>query len=176
MICPGSAENDHYLCEALPESKWVTAEGLIYVTFNKYRWAHIDNNTDEAFDLGVGMEIGTLKQVDQELSVKELNQLTAEPVHVEVDELDVCSESAIPKLMIPERRTKLKEILKIEHPELTKKQCEVALELLLKNNGCFSLDLGELGTMKGIEVEIDTGDVRPIRQAPRRIAMPFVMK
>ncbi len=54
------------------------------------------------------MEIGTLKQVDQELSVEELNQLTAVPVEVEVDELDVSSE-AIPKLMIPECRAKLEE-------------------------------------------------------------------
>ncbi len=29
---------------------------------------------------------------------------------------------------------------------------------------------GELGTTKGIEVEIDTGDARPIRQAPCRLA------
>ncbi len=57
LICPGGAENDLYLCEALPESKWVTAEGLIDVTFNKYRWAHIDNDMVEAFDLGIGMEV-----------------------------------------------------------------------------------------------------------------------
>ncbi len=50
-ICLGGTENDLYLCEALPEPKWVTAEGLVNVTFNKYRWAHIDNDTDEAFDL-----------------------------------------------------------------------------------------------------------------------------
>ncbi len=60
-ICLGGAENGLYLCEALPKSKWVTAEGLIDITFNEYRWAHIDNNTDEAFDLGIGMEVGTLK-------------------------------------------------------------------------------------------------------------------
>ncbi len=55
----------------------MTAEGLIDVTFNKCRWAHIDNDADEAFDLGVGTEIGTLKQVDQELSVEELNHSCA---------------------------------------------------------------------------------------------------
>ncbi len=60
--------------------------------------------------------------MDQELTVEELNQLTAEPVEVEVDELDVSSGSEIPKLTIPEHRAKLKEILKIEHPELTNKQ------------------------------------------------------
>ncbi len=97
----------------------MTAEGMIDVAFNKYRWVHIDNDTDDAFDLGIGMEIGMLKQVDQELSVEELNQLTVVPVEVEVDELDVSLESAILKLRIPERRTKLKEILKSEHPELT---------------------------------------------------------
>ncbi len=41
---------------------------------------------------------------------------------------------------------------------------------MLKNNDCFSLDHGELGTMKGIEVEIDTEGARPIRQAPRQLA------
>ncbi len=133
----------------------MTAEGLIDVTFNKYRRAHIDNDTDEVFDLGIGMEIGTLKPVDQELSVEKLNQLTVEPVEVEIDELDVSSE-AILKLTIPEHRDKLQQNLKIKHPELTKKQWDIALELLLKNNDCFSLDKGKLGMTKGIEVEIDT--------------------
>ncbi len=59
------------------------------------------------------MKIGMLKQVDQELSVQELNQLTAEPVQVEIDELDASSE-AILKLTIPEHRAKLQEILKID--------------------------------------------------------------
>ncbi len=36
------------------------------------------------------------------------------------------------ELMIPEQRIKLQEILKIEHPELTQKQWDVALELLLE--------------------------------------------
>ncbi len=99
----------------------MTAEGLINVTFNKYRWVHIDNDMDEAFDLGIGTEIRMLNQVDQELTVEELNQLTAEPVAVEIGKLDV-SLQAIPKLTIHECHAKLQEILKIEHPELTKKQ------------------------------------------------------
>ncbi|MCP4546559.1 MAG: RNA-directed DNA polymerase, partial [bacterium] len=62
------------------------------------------------------------------------------------------------------------EILKIEHPDLTQAQRDAALELLLKNNNCVSLDHGELGTTKGIEVEIDTEGARPIRQALRQLA------
>ncbi len=34
VVSPGGAENDLYLCEALPDPKWVTAEGLISITFN----------------------------------------------------------------------------------------------------------------------------------------------
>ncbi len=101
VICPDAAESDLYLYEAMPELEWMTAKGLIDITFNKYRWAHIDNDTDEAFDLGIGTEVGKLQPVDQELSVEELNQLTAEPVEVEIDQLDVNSEQ-IPKLTIPE--------------------------------------------------------------------------
>ncbi len=82
MICPDATESDLYLCEAMPEPEWVTAEGLIDVTFNKYRWAHIDNDTDEAFDLGIGTEVRKLCPVDQELSIEKLNQLTADPVEV----------------------------------------------------------------------------------------------
>ncbi len=77
------------MCEALPETEWVTTEGLIDVTFTKYRWAHIDNDMENAFDLGVGTEVGKLHPVDQELPVEELNQLTAKPVEVEIDQLDV---------------------------------------------------------------------------------------
>ncbi len=51
VICPDAAENDIYLCEAMSEPEWMTAERLIDITFNKYRWADIDNDTDEAFDL-----------------------------------------------------------------------------------------------------------------------------
>ncbi len=83
--------------------------------------------------------------------------------------MDVNSKQIL-KLTILERCTKLLEILKIEHPDLTQAQWDVALELLLKNNDCFSLDHGELRMTKGIEVEIDTEGVRPIRQAPRRLA------
>ncbi len=43
VICPDAAENGLYLCEALAGPEWMTAEGLIDITFNKYRWAHIDN-------------------------------------------------------------------------------------------------------------------------------------
>ncbi len=107
------------------------------------------------------MEVGKLHPVEQELSIEELNQLTAEPVEAEIDQLDVNSEQ-IPKLTIPEQHTKLLEILKIEHPDLTQAQRDVALELLLKNSDCFSLDHGELGMTKGIEVVIDTEGAWPI--------------
>ncbi len=43
-------------------------------------------------------------------------------------------------------------------------------ELLLKNHTSFSLEPGELGRVRDIEVEIETGDARPIRQSPRRVA------
>ncbi len=63
-----------------------------------------------------------LMPVTQELTVDELNQLTVEPVDVEMDEL------VIRKLTLPEHHAKLKEILKIEHLELTNKQWEAALD------------------------------------------------
>ncbi len=100
-ICPDAVEGKLYLCEVLPDAEWVTAEGLINITFTKYRWAHIDNDTEHVFDLGIGTEVGKLRPVDQELSIEELNQLTAKPVEAEIDQLDVNSEQ-IPKLMIPE--------------------------------------------------------------------------
>ncbi len=50
VICPDAVEGELYLCEALPELDWVTAEGLINVTFTKSRWVHIDNAMDQVFD------------------------------------------------------------------------------------------------------------------------------
>ncbi len=86
--------------------------------------------------------------MDQELSVEDLNQLTAEPAEVNIGALrgDL---GEVLKLSVPERRAKLLELLKLEHPNLTKAQRDAALELLLKNNDCFSLDPGELGATKG---------------------------
>ncbi len=60
VICPDAIESDLYLCEAMPEPEWVTAEELTDITFSKYRWAHIDNDMDKAFDLGVSTEVGKL--------------------------------------------------------------------------------------------------------------------
>ncbi len=67
VICLNADEGELYLCEALPEAEWVTAEGLIDITFTKYRWAHIDNDTEHVFDLGIGTEVGKLCPVNQEL-------------------------------------------------------------------------------------------------------------
>ncbi len=59
-------------------TQWITAEGLIDVTFRKHRWVHIDNDTDEVFFLEKGTEVTTLAPVTQELTVEELNQLTVD--------------------------------------------------------------------------------------------------
>ncbi len=104
---------------------------------------------------------------------KELNQLTAERLVAEMEELDLADHSLaapMPKLTNKERRAKLEQILQINHPEMTEAQHKEAVELLLKNNDCFSLDLGEIGQTKGIEVEIDMGDVKLIRQSLRHVA------
>ncbi len=60
VICPDAGEGKLYLCKALPDLEWVTAEGLIDVSINQYRWAHIDNDMDQSFDLGIGMEVRKL--------------------------------------------------------------------------------------------------------------------
>ncbi len=95
VICPDASEGDLYLCKALPDKDWITAEGVTEVAFTKTRWAHVDNDMDDVFNLGVRTEIGTLAPVDQELSVEDLNQLTAEPVDADIEQLGVNSESIL---------------------------------------------------------------------------------
>ncbi len=73
MVCPDAIEGDLYLCEALPDTEWITAEGVIEVTFTQHRWADVDNDMAHEFALGSGMEIGPLQPIDQELSVEDLN-------------------------------------------------------------------------------------------------------
>ncbi len=51
VICPDANEGDLYLCKALPDKDWITAEGVIEVTFTNSRWAHIDNDTEHRTEL-----------------------------------------------------------------------------------------------------------------------------
>ncbi len=46
----------------------------------------------------------------------------------------------------------------------------MATGLLLYNHDCFSLQPGELGQVRDIDVEIEMGDVQLIWQSPRHIA------
>ncbi len=57
-----------------------------------------------------------------------------------------------------ERREKLRSSLTYSNPNLTEEEKIHATELLLKNHASFSLDPGELGRVRDIEVEIETGD------------------
>ncbi len=65
---------------------------------------------------------------------------------------------------------KLADTLEFTNPQLTEKVKRVATGLLLNNHDCFSLQPGELGRVRDIEVDIETGDARPIWQSPRCIA------
>ncbi len=93
-------EGNLCLCEALSDQDWITAEGLIEVTFANSRWVHIDNDTEHVFDLGARTEVATLEFVDQELSVEDLNQLTAEPVEADIIQVGIDSAEML-KLMVP---------------------------------------------------------------------------
>ncbi len=57
VICLDAKEGDLYLCETLPDLDWITAEGVIKATFTKQRWVHIDNDTENVFNLGAGTEV-----------------------------------------------------------------------------------------------------------------------
>ncbi len=78
-------------------------EGLINVTFCKNRWVHIDNETDEVFTLEKGTEVTTVAPMEKELTVEELNQLTVEPIGVQMEELDISSDAQPPNLTNDER-------------------------------------------------------------------------
>ncbi len=74
------------------------------------------------------------------------------------------------KLTVEERKEKLAEFLSFATHKLTIEEKQIATDMLKANHDCFSLDEGEIGITEGIEVEIETEGMHPIRQPPCRLA------
>ena len=62
----------------------------------------------------------------------------------------------------------------IELPDLPPPDSELLHKFLVDHHDVFSLEDGERGETDLVRMEIDTGDARPIKQAPRR--MPFAVR
>ncbi len=59
-----------------------------------------------------------------------------------------------------EHRKKLADSLEFTNLQLMEEEKRVATSLLLNNHDCFSLQPGELGRVRDIEVEIEIGDAQ----------------
>ena len=70
------------------------------------------------------------------------------------------------------RRKKLLELL--EEPDLPPEERQVLLQFIADNHEAFSLDKGERGETDLVEMVIDTGESRQLKQPPRR--MPFSVR
>ena len=70
------------------------------------------------------------------------------------------------------RRCKLREMLTL--PDLAAQERERLLDFLATLHHMFCLEEGERGETSMVRMDIDTGDSRPKRQAPRR--MPFIVR
>jgi hypothetical protein len=82
------------------------------------------------------------------------------------------SEPCLGNIADRQQRQKLKEVL--DPPDLPAEERETLLEFLADHHYVFSLEEGERGETDLVEMEIDTGDANPKRQAPRR--MPFAVR
>lgn len=70
------------------------------------------------------------------------------------------------------RRKRLLESL--EEPDLPAEEKALLLEFIADNHKAFSLEEGERGETNLVEMVIDTGESRPLKQSPRR--MPFSVR
>ena len=95
--------------------------------------------------------------------------LTSEPVSGNTPSADVWRLSS---LQDEERRKKLLEMLQLT--DVPESDAEQLRTFLSDNHDVFSLEEGERGETALVKMEIDTGDVQPRKQPPRR--MPFMVR
>ncbi len=118
-----------------------------------------------------GMEIAEVSLLEDIYDVPdELVKQEEERCKKEAPEMERCkgkeiiqvngieSEIKAPLLTTKEYQEKLCSSLSYSNPNLTEEEKIWTTELLLKNHSSLSLDPGELGRGRDIEVEIETGD------------------
>ncbi|XP_065833697.1 uncharacterized protein [Oscarella lobularis] len=95
----------------------------------------------------------------------------AEPEHDEGQEIEIGDQLAEPASIdktVPHTLEKMLPDFDID-PDLTEDQKEALLDLLKKHAKAFATSPDDLGRMKGVVHEIDTGQNRPVNQPPRRL-------
>ncbi len=152
------------------ESKVTALDMLVEVAPNKCQWLVEENRSPDTVHMKRGMEIAEvslledvydvleeLVQQEKERREQEAQQKAASAGEV-IQVNGIESEAKPVLLTVEERRAKLHSSLSYRNPHLTEEEKIRATELLLKNHTSFSLDPGELGHVRDIEVEIETGD------------------
>ncbi len=159
------------------KSKVTALDMLVEVAPNKCQWLVVENRSPDTVHVKGGMEIAEvslledvydvpeeLMQQEKERHEQEAQQKAADEEIVQVNGIE--SEVKAVPLTVEACREKLHSSLSYSNLNLTEEDKICATELLLKNHTSFSLDPGELGRVRDIEVEIETGDARPIHQSP----------
>lgn len=122
-----------------------------------------------------GMEIGTVQPIEV-VRPTEGSDMSSIPEksgnYSEVRSLNV-ADGITNKLIPAGRKKQLKELIS-QGCSLQGKDEEQLLSLLEEYHDVFSLEEGERGETNWVEMNIDTGDATPIRQAPRRV--PFAVR
>ena len=122
-----------------------------------------------------GMKIGTVEPVEVVSPTKESDMSTVpgksgkDPGVWSVNMMDEAITESVPV----KRKRQLNELLSQGCP-LQGKDEEQLMSLLEEYHDVFSLEEGERGETDWVEMNIDTGDATPIRQAPRRT--PFAVR
>ncbi len=145
------------------------------VANNKQQWLMVENRSYLPAHVKKGEKVAYVSRIEEayEAPEEKLREEKAESPAEEAPTLifnSLASEPDPLSLTEMECREKLATNLNFTNPNLSKSEKETATNLLLDNHDCFSLAPGELGHIRDIEVEIETGDARPIRQNARRVA------
>ncbi len=163
------------------KSKVTALDTLVEVAPNKCQWLVVENRFPDTVHVKRVMEIAEvslledvydipedLVQQEKERREQEAQQRAVDEEIVQVKGIE--SEVKTAPLTVEERQERLHSSLSYNNPNLREEEKIHATELLLKNHTSFSLDPGELGRVRDIEVEIETGDARLICQSPRCVA------
>ncbi len=163
--------------------KVTAVESVVERDGQKHQWLMVENHMQSTVHVKKGERVAFTTPLEEVYDVPE--EFVRQANVTQVEEVVETKENALPSsglgcldnnmtyrakplsLSETERRKKLAEDVKFTNLSLTQHQTKVATNLLLENNDCFSVEPGELGHVRGIEVEIETGDYRPIRQNAR---------
>ena len=158
-----------------PDRYWLKDSGLqveesvLHANKDGHAQVLVANPTDSPKELTCGAVVGQVEPF-VEVSPKGMLDDAVETVN----EVEYQNGGVLNIDVDPNRKEKLKKLLKVGSAKLTDKEKSQMCDCVLEAQNLFALTELEQGEVTGVTHEIDTGESLPIRQAPR--CVPFSLR